>query len=312
MISRRLGRLVVAALLILAACKDGADSSATPTSAPALASADAAPTGPAPSAHASLPDAPSTTPAASASAPTDAPAPADDSHLGFVSDADCKDARTMLAGAATNQLEINEHANAKATVATCAMKPVFLALRQSLNPDAATALDAAQVAWHAFSVEREGERFPHASEPGYYGSIVGLCYGALEEDSATTRTAELRALRKTCSEPASAAQPAVQAAKAADATINEVYGKIRTGYASDPTFLKALTRAQVAWLKYRDAQVALAKRRTDDSAACAEDELARVTTARTGQLRAWLKPATDGDACGGSYGGMTDTAPAKP
>jgi uncharacterized protein YecT (DUF1311 family) len=244
---------------------------------------------------------PATAPSASAS-PGAADAPPDDKHLGFMSDGECEDARTMLAGPETNQLEMNEHANAKATTAACAMKPVFLALRRSLAPNAATALDATQVAWRAFSAAREGERFPHAAEPGYYGSIVGLCYGALGEEAATNRTAELRTMTRTCREAALAAPPLTRAAKAADAQLNDVYGKIRAGYVSDPTFLKALTHAQVAWLEFRDAQVALGRARAEDNEACAADELTRVTRIRVEQLRAWLKPATDGDACAGSYG----------
>ena len=236
-------------------------------------------------------------------------APPDDKLLGFPPDAACADAKKTLAQPENNELEMNEHAGARATLAACAMRLAFTALRTSLSPGAASALDAAQAAWETFSVERENERFPHSAEQGYYGSIAGMCYGALDEESATARTAELKALAKACGEAASDAPQATRAAKGADATLNEVYRKIRATYETDATFIKALTHAQVIWLKLRDSQVTLAKARTDDNPACAESELARVTSARVDQLRAWLKPTTEGDTCIGSYGGPSPTTP---
>jgi uncharacterized protein YecT (DUF1311 family) len=289
-----LHRVALTAGMALAACNgaghETVDAGRGATEAPSAATPSASAPPPVASAAAST----------SSSAPT-APPP-DDKKLGFPSSADCADAKKTLAGPETNQMEMSLHAAAKATLASCSMQAAFVTLRRSIAPGAASGLDATQTAWRAFFDEREHERFPHAAEPGYYGSILNTCYGELDEATATARTAELQALAKGCSDPPSAAAPATQAAKTADAALNEAYGKIRKGYAADATFLKALTQAQVAWLKYRDAQVALAAARSEDNAGCAQRELARVTGARVDQLRVWLKPATDGDACGGSYG----------
>jgi uncharacterized protein YecT (DUF1311 family) len=285
----------------LGACKGSGDETAGASGGPRGAGAVTPSSASSASASPSAPAAPALSAAASAG-PIAAPAPPDDKKLGFPSSADCADAKKTAAGPATNQMEMNLHAAAKATLAACSMQTAFVTLRRSIAPGDAGALDATQTAWRAFSDEREHERFPHAAEPGYYGSILDTCYGELDEATATARTAELQALARGCSDPASAAAQATQAAKTADAALNEVYGKIRKGYAADPTFLKALTQAQVTWLKVRDAQVALAGARSEDSAACVQRELARVTGARLDQLRVWLKPATDGEACGGSYG----------
>jgi uncharacterized protein YecT (DUF1311 family) len=43
--------------------------------------------------------------------------------------------------------------------------------------------------------------------------------------------------------------------KQADREMNRVYLKIVSDYRGDPVFIKALKRAQLAWLHYRDAHV---------------------------------------------------------
>jgi len=51
---------------------------------------------------------------------------------------------------------------------------------------------------------------------------------------------------------------AVLDAKAADAEVQALYGRLRTARAADRAFLAALEIAQRAWLGYRDAEIAAA------------------------------------------------------
>ena len=95
----------------------------------------------------------------------------------------------------------------------------------------------------------------------------------------------------------------------ADAELDRVYHRIRKAYAGDPEFLDELRAAQRAWVKLRDADLALKfPHATDDPRAhygsafpmCEAAERARLTRERTAFLERWLVDVEQGDVCAGS------------
>jgi uncharacterized protein YecT (DUF1311 family) len=95
---------------------------------------------------------------------------------------------------------------------------------------------------------------------------------------------------------------------AADKELNQVYQQVLAKYASDKVFVGKLRAAQKAWVAFRDAELDARYPASNKSLQygsvypmCADNELEAMTRKRTEELREWLKGATEGDACAGSY-----------
>ena len=96
--------------------------------------------------------------------------------------------------------------------------------------------------------------------------------------------------------------------KDADDELNRVYQAIRSKYAKNPEFLRKLKSAQLAWIKFRDAEMD-ALFPVDDpyyygsvKSMCQADWLRKITEQRIIELKRWLEPIEEGDMCGGSIG----------
>lgn len=97
----------------------------------------------------------------------------------------------------------------------------------------------------------------------------------------------------------------------ADAELNRVYKHVRKAYKDDPLFLKKLTLAQRAWIKFRDAHMESrypVKPGEEERiqygsifGQCHCAEVAELTEARVKQLRQWVVGAEEGEGCSGSY-----------
>jgi len=206
------------------------------------------------------------------------------------------------ADAAQTQLSMNQNAALSTQKVEDRMRKAYGDLRRALaqNQDALDKLELAQQAWQAYSTAHEVERFPGDNPRSRYGSIFPMCLLTEREVTTSSRINEL-SLGDPCqaSRNGSPSQPSAQSA---DAALNEVYRQVRSTYAADTTFLEAMQTAQRAWLKFRDAQVAFAVAANGKAdSTCAERETEAVTRARTNELRQWLIPHEEGDACMGSF-----------
>ncbi len=93
--------------------------------------------------------------------------------------------------------------------------------------------------------------------------------------------------------------------KKADAEMNRVYELIRRDYRGDRLFLAALRKAQLAWIRYRDAHVESIfpgdrSQYGSINPMCRCGELAEMTKARTTILNRWVEGIEEGDVCAGS------------
>lgn len=98
--------------------------------------------------------------------------------------------------------------------------------------------------------------------------------------------------------------------QAADQQLNTLYRHVQQLYAQNATFLKAFKASQVAWLRFRDAQLEALfpnppgqdKPQTYGSvySMCRCSVLTELTQARNRQLRAWATGTDEGDVCSGS------------
>lgn len=102
-------------------------------------------------------------------------------------------------------------------------------------------------------------------------------------------------------------QCAHQDFKTADAELNLVYQEVRALYADNPKFLDALRTAQLAWIKLRDADMALYYPHTGERGyygsiqpLCDATTKASLTRQRTEFLKQWLQGKEEGDVCSGS------------
>lgn len=92
----------------------------------------------------------------------------------------------------------------------------------------------------------------------------------------------------------------------ADNELNAVYQKILKEYANDPIFIEKLKKAQLAWLKFRDAEMAAIfpeEKPTYYGSAhpmCHSSWMTQLTQQRTKELRRWLNGRIEGDICAGS------------
>lgn len=96
----------------------------------------------------------------------------------------------------------------------------------------------------------------------------------------------------------------------ADAALNRVYQQIRRQYRDQPRFLEKLKAAQLAWIRFRDAELQALYPPTADGdpsisygsmyPTCYASAMERLTRERTAQLRTWLDAVPEGDVCTGS------------
>lgn len=90
-----------------------------------------------------------------------------------------------------------------------------------------------------------------------------------------------------------------------DAEMNRVYGLIVRNYRGDTVFLTAMRKAQLAWIRYRDAHVESTfpgdrAQYGSINLMCRCAELAEITKARTQVLNRWIEGIDEGDVCAGS------------
>ena len=96
--------------------------------------------------------------------------------------------------------------------------------------------------------------------------------------------------------------------KETDDELNRVYQAIRKKYAKNPEFLRKLKSAQLAWIKFRDAEMDALFPVEDPhyygsvKPMCQADWLRKITEQRTNELKRWLEPVEEGDICSGSVG----------
>lgn len=95
--------------------------------------------------------------------------------------------------------------------------------------------------------------------------------------------------------------------KQADAELNRVYQQIKRAYQDNPLFLAKLKQSQRAWLKQRDADLAM-RFPAEDTALeygsvypmCYAAVATELTTQRIAFLKQWLSGIEEGDVCSGS------------
>ncbi len=93
--------------------------------------------------------------------------------------------------------------------------------------------------------------------------------------------------------------------KQVDRDMNRIYLKIVSDYRKDRAFMYAIKKAQLAWLRYRDAHVESifpgdASQYGSVSSMCRCASLAEITRERTQNLNRWLEGVEEGDVCAGS------------
>jgi uncharacterized protein YecT (DUF1311 family) len=93
--------------------------------------------------------------------------------------------------------------------------------------------------------------------------------------------------------------------KKADAEMNDVYRRINRDYRDDAGFIAALKKAQLAWIRYRDAHLESVfpgdpSQYGSINAMCRCTNLAEITKERTRVLKRWVEGIEEGDVCAGS------------
>jgi uncharacterized protein YecT (DUF1311 family) len=100
-------------------------------------------------------------------------------------------------------------------------------------------------------------------------------------------------------------EEACAAYKKADAEMNSVYRRILKDYSSNATFIAALKKAQLAWIRYRDADLESVfpgdpGQYGSINPMCRCMRLADTTKERTKVLQQWVDGVEEGDVCAGS------------
>lgn len=102
---------------------------------------------------------------------------------------------------------------------------------------------------------------------------------------------------------------AYQDFKKADDELNKVYNQIVKKYKDDKVFIAKLQKAELAWIKYRDAEIeAIYPEPYKDNMMnygcvypmCKYMNLTEITKHRIKELKLWLKGIEEGDVCAGS------------
>lgn len=97
--------------------------------------------------------------------------------------------------------------------------------------------------------------------------------------------------------------------KKADDELNRVYNQVLKKYKNDKVFISKLQKAELAWIKYRDAEIEAIYPEDDKMLnygtsypVCVNLALMELTKQRTKELKLWLKGIQEGDVCAGSRG----------
>ena len=106
--------------------------------------------------------------------------------------------------------------------------------------------------------------------------------------------------------------------RAADEELNRVYQRLLSAYSNDSVFIGKLREAQRAWIRFRDAELAMKYPPRNGQPAdygsmgsfCLSEYLEKMTYERIATLRQWLNGAEEGDVCSGSI--MPSRAPKTP
>lgn len=93
--------------------------------------------------------------------------------------------------------------------------------------------------------------------------------------------------------------------KKADVEMNGAYQTILREYRGEPSFVAALRKAQLSWIRYRDAHVESiypgdASQYGSINPMCRCTHLATITRERTKILNQWVEGIEDGNVCAGS------------
>jgi uncharacterized protein YecT (DUF1311 family) len=93
--------------------------------------------------------------------------------------------------------------------------------------------------------------------------------------------------------------------KQADREMNQAYQTILRDYAKDRAFIAALRKAQLAWIRYRDAHLNSIfpgdrSQYGSINTMCRCNDLAEITKERTQVLNRWVEGIEEGDVCAGS------------
>jgi len=93
--------------------------------------------------------------------------------------------------------------------------------------------------------------------------------------------------------------------KQADREMNQAYRTILRDYRKDRGFVAAMRKAQVAWIRYRDAHLNSIfpgdrSQYGSINTMCRCNDLAELTKERTRVLNRWVEGIEEGDVCAGS------------
>ena len=93
----------------------------------------------------------------------------------------------------------------------------------------------------------------------------------------------------------------------ADRELNKTYQAVLKKYADDPAFITKLRASQLAWLKFREAELDATFPHAGKASyygtsypLCRAGKLTKLVTERTRQLREWLDGVEEGETCAGS------------
>lgn len=94
--------------------------------------------------------------------------------------------------------------------------------------------------------------------------------------------------------------------KKADDELNKVYSQILKKYKDDKVFITKFKKAELAWIKFKDAEIEAIYPDEDKSnygsvyPMCVNGIATEMTQQRTKELKLWLKGIQEGDVCAGS------------
>lgn len=105
----------------------------------------------------------------------------------------------------------------------------------------------------------------------------------------------------------------------ADAQLNRLYRELQLRYKDDPEFVKRLQIAQAAWLRFRDAQLAMRFPPHPSEPyyygsvlpMCSMLEVQQLTDDRVTTLKEWLAGSSEGDVCSGAMKSAEELKPRK-
>lgn len=102
-------------------------------------------------------------------------------------------------------------------------------------------------------------------------------------------------------------QKAFQEYEKTDKELNDVYKQILVKYKDDKLFISKLQKAELAWIKYRDAELEAIYPEEDKFnyygsvyPMCVNQIMTELTRQRIKELKLWLKGICEGNVCAGS------------